>query len=140
MPGAADVSLAAKLANIPIWAFHSRDETFVPRAGTEQMVAAMKNAGGNVYLTLIPSTSHDCWTAAFQEHNILAWLFCSAPWGLGMLDAARHLSLEMATYPDRAVCVLHNCGAGHGSSNANGDCARSDVLPPPGIRKQPRAS
>ena len=69
------MSLANKLVKIPIWAFHSRDETYVPRVGTEEMVAAVKSAGGNVNLTLIPSTSHDCWTAAFQQHEILAWLF-----------------------------------------------------------------
>ena len=70
----ADTSTADKLVKIPIWAFHSRDETYIPRAGTEEMVAAVKKAGGNVHLTLIPSTSHDCWSTAFQQHDILAWL------------------------------------------------------------------
>ena len=70
-----DPSLAPKLTNIPIWAFHSRDETYIPRVGTEEMVTAIKIADGNVHLTLIPSTSHDCWTTAFKQYNILEWLF-----------------------------------------------------------------
>ena len=73
--GRADTSRAFKLVNTPIWAFHSRDETYVPRAGTEEMVAAVKKAGGNIHLTLPPSTSHDCWTTAFKQYNILEWLF-----------------------------------------------------------------
>ena len=43
-----DVSHAAELANIPIWAFHSRDETYIPVISSEEMVAALKNAGVNI--------------------------------------------------------------------------------------------
>jgi hypothetical protein len=71
----ADPSNADRLADIPIWAFHSHDETYVPRAGTEEMVATIKNAGGTVHLTLVPSKDHDCWTAAVKKHGALEWLF-----------------------------------------------------------------
>jgi len=70
-PGGGDVLQAAKLAKIPIWAFHNRNDK---PEGTMQMVSAVKKAGGNVYLTLPESDKHDCWVAAFQQCHIMEWM------------------------------------------------------------------
>ena len=136
----ADVSLTNKLVNIPIWAFHSRDETYIPRAGTEEMVAAIKSAGGNVYLTLLPSTSHDCWTTAFQAAQYLSVAVVSTPWIVDMLGAARHAALEMAAYPDRAICILHDCGVGMVRRTQAATPQETANCQPPGIQKQSRAA
>lgn len=69
-----DVSHVAKLVNIPIWAFHSRYETYNPFVRSEKMVAAVKGAGGNIHLTLVPSDQHDCWTAAFRGYCAMDWM------------------------------------------------------------------
>jgi hypothetical protein len=38
------------------------------------MVAAVEQAGGNVHLTLLPGTEHDCWGAACGQYGIMAWM------------------------------------------------------------------
>lgn len=88
--GRSDIARVANLASMPIWVFHSRDETYVPRFGAEEMVAAVKGAGGNAHLTLIPSNSHDCWTSAINDYSVLPWLLeqrrgdlCWSPPGFG---------------------------------------------------------
>jgi predicted peptidase len=61
-----------RIANIPIWAFHSEHD-----GGIEMLrdtVAAVKDAGGNVRLTEIATSDHNCWTAAFHEHHAFDWL------------------------------------------------------------------
>ena len=72
--GGANVSRASELANTTIWAFHSRDDTFVPSTGDRELVAAVKRAGGNIGLTLIPGDYHDCWTAAFRQYGVMDWM------------------------------------------------------------------
>jgi predicted peptidase len=68
-----DHSRAAKLASIPVWAFHNADDEASP-ADAEEMSAAVARAGGNVHLTLLPSGGHDCWTAAFCEYDVMEWM------------------------------------------------------------------
>ena len=74
--GGSDISRAAALGNVPIWAFHNRDDLLCSPAHVEDMVAAVKLAGGNAHLSLLKATwwSHDCWTEAFQKHHIMAWM------------------------------------------------------------------
>ena len=84
--GGGDISRATKLAKIPIWALHNTKDTVPPPDYDKRTVAAVAAVGGNVHLTLLPAEGHDCWTAAFQTHNILAWMlsqlrgdFCWTP-------------------------------------------------------------
>jgi lysophospholipase L1-like esterase len=39
------------------------------------MIAALKQAGGNPLYSEYPGVSHDSWTAAYQEPELLPWLF-----------------------------------------------------------------
>lgn len=64
----------AKIAHIPIWTFHSRDDRRSSVKGARQTVALLTGAGGDVFLTEIDSSKHDCWTAAFNEYGLLDWL------------------------------------------------------------------
>lgn len=69
-----DLSRADRLVNTPIWAFHSRDDAGTPPEGVQQMVEAVKKAGGSIHLTLVPTSKHNCWPAASNEHRILQWM------------------------------------------------------------------
>ena len=74
--GFGEVSHAADVVNIPMWVFHNRGEKAIPSIYDERMVATVKNAGGNsILLTLLPGDSHDAWTAAFQQYDIMKWIF-----------------------------------------------------------------
>jgi len=69
-----DLSRINRLTGIPIWAFHSaHDDKTSPRS-VRQLVAAIEEAGGDVHLTEIKKSLHDCWIEAFQEYRLLDWL------------------------------------------------------------------
>ena len=72
--GGGDESRAERLADIPIWAFHSRDDTCTPPEGVQRMVQAVKEAGGKVHLTLVPTSMHNSLPAAQGDHQIVEWL------------------------------------------------------------------
>ena len=84
-----DVSRAARLVNIPIWAFHNRDDDTPTPAEVRTTVTAVEKAGGNIHLTLVPAAGHNCWYAAFKVHDAMGWmlaqrraaLICWAPPG-----------------------------------------------------------
>jgi hypothetical protein len=57
-----------------VWCFHSTHDQGTSVAGARQNVAALQSAGGHAKLTEIDTVSHDCWTAAFGEHDLLAWM------------------------------------------------------------------
>ena len=65
---------AAKLAQIPIWVFHGAKDSTVPLKRSEEMVEALKAAGGNPKLTVYPDASHDSWTATYDNPEFYEWL------------------------------------------------------------------
>jgi hypothetical protein len=82
-----DLSRAATLVNIPIWAFHNLNDQERPPEEVKAMVAAVNAAGGNAHLTLLEGKwresseawsewwwSHDCWSEAFRDYHINAWM------------------------------------------------------------------
>lgn len=73
--GAGDPTQAAKLTKIPIWAFHGAKDEVVTVEGSRSMVAAIRKAGGNPRYTEYPDTNHDVWTKAFNEPDLLPWVF-----------------------------------------------------------------
>jgi predicted peptidase len=70
-PGSGNVSQANRLINCPIWAFRNE---YTQTRDTRQMVAAVKQAGGNIHLTTEPNGRHDSWTAAIQDYDIIGWM------------------------------------------------------------------
>jgi predicted peptidase len=72
--GGGQPSRARALKKVPIWAFHgAKDETVPPRA-TEDMVEAVRAAGGNVRLTVYPEAGHDSWTETYANPELYTWL------------------------------------------------------------------
>ncbi len=66
--------MAPLLKDMPVWAFHgARDKVVLPRE-SEDMVAALKNAGGNAKLTIYPNATHDAWTATYNNPEVYEWM------------------------------------------------------------------
>lgn len=72
--GGGNVKDAEKLAHIPIWAFHGAVDSVVPPKKSQEMVEAVKKAGGNVQYTEYPDTDHNSWDKAYGEKDAIAWL------------------------------------------------------------------
>jgi predicted peptidase len=70
-PGGGDVTWAAKMVDFPIWAFHN---AFEHPEGTQAMVDAVRQAGGNIHLTMDRSGQHDSWDRAFRYYDIIGWM------------------------------------------------------------------
>lgn len=68
------IDLAGRLMNVPVRAFHSKYEISPSPEPIRQMVAAINAVGGDAELVEIESNQHDCWTAAFQDHDLLDWM------------------------------------------------------------------
>ena len=66
---------AARLVNVPVWAFHGECDDVVHADESKRMVEAINGKGGNAKLTLYPDTKHDCWTVTYQNKAVFEWLF-----------------------------------------------------------------
>jgi len=75
MCGGGDWIAARRLKDVPVWAFHGRRDPLVPLAKSEEMVLALKSAGGRARLTIYDDLGHDCWTRAYEDPELWNWLF-----------------------------------------------------------------
>ena len=73
--GGGDEVNAAKLVNTPVWAFHGDQDEIVSVEFSRRMVNALKQAGGQPKYTEYPNVGHHSWENAFQEKDLLPWLF-----------------------------------------------------------------
>lgn len=71
--GWVDTSKASTIAHIPIWVFHGAKDVVVPVKSSEDMVAALKNYGSNVKLTIYPEANHDSWTETYNNEELYKW-------------------------------------------------------------------
>jgi predicted peptidase len=72
--GGGNAADAAALKDVPVWAFHGDADTVVPHALSEEMVEAVKKAGGDATLTLFPGVGHNSWDRAYRESQLYDWL------------------------------------------------------------------
>ncbi|MDZ7618340.1 MAG: alpha/beta hydrolase-fold protein [Patescibacteria group bacterium] len=75
MCGGGDVKKAAVLKDMPIWNFHGDQDGAVRVQLSRDMIAAVRDAGGQPRYTEYPGVGHNCWTPATQEPQLLPWLF-----------------------------------------------------------------
>ncbi len=66
---------AARLKNIPIWAFHGALDNVVYPEESLKMVSAINKNGGNAKLTVFPHNDHNSWDSAFSLDEMWEWLF-----------------------------------------------------------------
>ena len=64
---------AARLLNVPVWAFHGGKDPVVFPEESEKMVTAVNKAGGNAKLTVFPDAAHDAWTPAYSDPALYEW-------------------------------------------------------------------
>ena len=66
---------AAKMAAVPVWAFHGETDPTVPVQFSRDLTAAITKAGGTAKYTEYPGVGHDSWTRACDEPELWPWLF-----------------------------------------------------------------
>jgi predicted peptidase len=72
--GGGETRWARNLSHLPIWVFHGAKDEAVPLARSEEMVEALKRAGGNVKFTVYPEAEHDSWTETYDNPELYQWL------------------------------------------------------------------
>ncbi len=73
--GGGDVTKAARAVNVPVWAFHGDADNVVKVERTRTLIAAMRAAGASPLYSEYPGIGHDSWTSAYQEPELLPWMF-----------------------------------------------------------------
>ena len=73
--GGGDEKVAARAAQVPIWAFHSDDDTTVKTIRTRNMIAAVKAAGGKPKYFEYSGLGHNSWDKTYSEPELLPWMF-----------------------------------------------------------------
>lgn len=71
-------SRAARIAQIPIWAFHGEADPVVPVRRSRAMVAALEVAGGKPHYTEYKGEGHLIWSKVVREPDWLDWMFAQA--------------------------------------------------------------
>ena len=74
--GGADPTKAAVLVDMPIWTVHSLDDTSVPVKGTQEMVKAIKDAGGTkIVYDELNGYNHSIGTLTAKRDEVFEWMF-----------------------------------------------------------------
>jgi predicted peptidase len=71
--GGGDPTQAAKVKDLPIWAFHGDKDTAVPLKKAQDMIDAVKAAGGDPKLTVYPGIGHNSWDKAYNDEKLEEW-------------------------------------------------------------------
>lgn len=73
--GAGDTSKAEIIKHIPIWAFHGAKDPKINVECSQNMVKALKQAGGMPTYTEYPEGWHAIWDTVAKDDNLFQWLF-----------------------------------------------------------------
>lgn len=65
---------AARLVNVPVWAFHGALDDCVFSEESRKMVDGANNAGGSAKLTIYPNNNHDAWSDTYANKEVFEWL------------------------------------------------------------------
>ena len=64
---------APKIKDLPLWNFHGDKDNAVPIKGSQDMIDAIKAAGGNPKFTIYPGVGHNSWDKAYREEKLNEW-------------------------------------------------------------------
>lgn len=83
--GGGDPGHIAGAKGVAIWAVHGVEDPTVPLIRSQEMIAAVKAAGGAPLFSEYPYLKHDSWTTAYGEPELLHWMFAQrrgavVPW------------------------------------------------------------
>jgi predicted peptidase len=73
--GGADTQTAERIKHIPVWVFHGDQDTAVKPQRSQDMVAALKDAGGSPKYTEYEGVGHDSWSRTYSNPEVYQWLF-----------------------------------------------------------------
>lgn len=74
--GGADLSKTEIYKHVPLWIFHGAKDPVVPVRLSDEVVEKLKASGAHqVRYTVYPEGGHDIWNDAFNEAELLPWLF-----------------------------------------------------------------
>src|SRR5262249_51338391 len=62
-----------RLKDVPAWVFHGAKDPVVPIKADQDMVDALKAAGGDVKFTIYPEAEHDSWTETYNNPQLYTW-------------------------------------------------------------------
>ena len=65
---------AARLKNVPIWAFHGALDNVVHPRESINMVEAVNACGGNAKLTIVEDVAHMVWCDVYENREVFNWL------------------------------------------------------------------
>ncbi len=63
-----------RIKDVPVWAFHGKDDAVLPLQLTKILVDTLIQNGGNVKYTYYENTGHDAWTRTYSNMDIYHWL------------------------------------------------------------------
>jgi predicted peptidase len=66
---------AAKLASLPIWCFHGATDQAVPAQRSQEIVEAVRTAGGEIKYTEYVGVGHNSWARTYADRGVWRWLF-----------------------------------------------------------------
>ena len=92
--GGGDPRQAARIRDLPILVAHGDADGAVPTVRSRDMVDALRRLNAPVRYVEYPACGHNCWTPAFNDKALLAWLFAHrrtdklprAPWLTPRMD------------------------------------------------------
>lgn len=64
---------AARLINVPVWAFHGNKDVCVFPEESKKMVDAVNACGGCAKLTIYPDNAHDAWSDTYSNPQLYEW-------------------------------------------------------------------
>jgi predicted peptidase len=74
--GVGEPATAARIKDIPVWAFHGSQDSVIPVFYTQRMVKAIEHAGGHpVYWEYTGASHAQTAERAYCEPTLLDWLF-----------------------------------------------------------------
>ena len=65
---------AGKFKDVPLWIFHGAKDPAVPVKASEDMFAALEQAGGHPKKTIYPEQGHQSWIPAYNDPALWKWL------------------------------------------------------------------
>lgn len=71
--GGGNPVIAGTIKHLPTWVFHGAKDEVVPLKNSQDMVDALKEAGGDVKFTVYPDAGHDSWTETYDNPELYEW-------------------------------------------------------------------
>src|SRR5947209_16684639 len=77
MSGGGDLKEAPIIKDIPTWDFHGADDNIVPVWASQEMIQAIKDAGGSPIYSELPGQGHEIWDPLYDKSDIslYSWMF-----------------------------------------------------------------